>query len=104
MEKGDCPYITKAHHARRAGARLAIVFLDDDSNPLAYIPTSAMDRKMKAKSVSALILISKSDGLKILEAIDEGKTVKLFVDFEIPKGNPPANVKFWFSPVNKEAY
>lgn len=102
MKRGGCPYTQKALNAKKAGARVALVYHDDasvdihDSTPVA--PTGFKDT-----NIPPVVLIGHKDGLKIKKALDATAKVKIEFDYEIMTYKVPVDVRFVFSPLDENS-
>lgn len=98
MRRGGCPYRQQAVNAHSAGARVVLVYRDDDQDIHTSTPVSVGDYKQM--SLPPVVSISKKDGLRIKQTLEKGLRVIIRFDFEIEKFSIPVKVKFVYSPLD----
>lgn len=102
MKRGDCTFSRKAYNTHHAGGELTIVYDDQDAlTPSMIVPVG--DKKFLKERIP-LILITKNDGLKILETLKNNQKVMISTDFDIPKSTSLPTVDAWISTTNADSY
>lgn len=104
FKRGNCPYVTKALNARRAGAAMTIVYLDSqDENARNIIPIAP---KNMADNVPPVVVINYEDGVQLKTALNSEKDlVRINVDFDVEKKTDTKKVvNIWLSPMNSHSY
>ena len=108
IKKGDCKLVTKVHNAEMSGAHLAIIINDSDDN----VEKQFLNGDGVGADISiAAVLISKSDGEKLIEYYkehmnnhDEIKEIKLEIKFENENMDYTVKYDVWYSPEQGSAY
>lgn len=104
MRRGGCKFLQQALNGHRVGARMVLVYRDnDDDIHGSYVGGGTNDVDHKHHMIPPVVEISKQNGLKIKQALEAGKSVKLWVDYEMKTYDPPVTVKFVFSPSDFDA-
>ena len=102
MKRGQCTYKQQAINAHRAGARLVLVYRDDDANIHDTIPVNPAISQHEYK-LPPVAIISRREGEALIEALNSRKKIVVTVDHEIQTFKPPLSVRYVFSPVHLES-
>ncbi len=102
MKRGQCTYKQQAINAHRAGARLVLIYRDDDANIHDSIPVNPAISQHEYK-LPPVAIITRREGEALVSALDSGKQVVFAVDHEIQTFKPPLSVRLVFSPVHLES-
>ncbi len=105
MRRGGCKFWQQSQNGHRVGARIVLVYRDnDDDIHASYVGGGGPDEgQHKNVKLPPVIEISKKDGLRIKKVLESGNSVKLSVDYEITTYDPPVKVKFVFSATDLNA-
>jgi len=102
VKRGDCTFSQKVHNISLAGGSLTIVF-DDQANEVMDGIIPMADKKIKEGNIP-MVMISKKDGLNLLELMKGEKRVMLTVDFDSGARSEKPDVKIWMSPTDWQSY
>jgi len=98
MKRGKCPYREQSSNAHKAGARLVIVYRDDNQDIHNNTPVGKDDSK--DFELPPVMIISNKDGENMKSALLAGNKVIISSDFEIKKHEPPVKVRFVYSSID----
>ena len=101
MKRGTCSYRQQAINAHRAGARLVIVYRDDDRDIHDTIPVNP--EFGKEFKLPPAVIVSKKDGDLMTKLLSQGKKIVLNVDYELKLFKPTIKVRFVFNPLDLES-
>lgn len=103
VERGKCTYSKKAFISQQSGAYAVLVYHNDETVDVKnIIPCSdSIYNNVKIP----IVLISKSDGLKIRKSLEKKNDVLMLLDIDLP-GKESEKIKstFWLNPSSLKSY
>eukprot|EP00475_Leptophrys_vorax_P044815 TRINITY_DN9109_c0_g1_i1.p1 TRINITY_DN9109_c0_g1~~TRINITY_DN9109_c0_g1_i1.p1 ORF type:complete len:515 (-),score=142.41 TRINITY_DN9109_c0_g1_i1:644-2188(-) len=99
VNRGECTFVTKVKHAQDVGARAVIVVDNQDASD---VPFMADDGKGKNVQVPSMI-IRKSDGDTIKEALSDGTIVVVTMRWRLPNPDGVVDWSLWTSSYDSTA-
>jgi hypothetical protein len=105
VKKGMCSYEEKARNAHKAGARVVIVYYENDDQKINNNEDRAAVRPdLKVRDeLPPVILVEKNTGELFMTNLAKGVDLQLEIDYSIGTFSTPVDVKFIYSPFDRNS-